>query len=84
MEVGNKMSTATNDNDYVSLRWSDNAGKSYGEAVIQSLGETGGYIASMQWNRLGLARDRVYEASWSAPVKTSIQGAYLEAIKAAS
>jgi len=84
MEVGNKMSTATNDNDYVSLRWSDNAGKSYGEAVLQTLGETGNYIASMQWNRLGLARDRVYEVSWSAPVKTSIQGAYLEVIKAAS
>jgi len=84
MEVGNKMTTATNDNDYVSLRWSDNAGKSYGEAVLQTLGETGNYIASMQWNRLGLARDRVYEVSWSAPVKTSIQGAYLEVIKAAS
>ncbi len=84
MEVGNKMSTVTNDNDQISLRWSDNAGRSYGEAVLQSLGDTGGYISSLQWNRLGLARDRVYEASWSAPVKTSIQGAYLEVIKAAS
>ncbi len=84
VEVGNKMSTATNDSDEVSLRWSDNAGRSYGEAVLQSFGETGGYLASLQWNRLGLARDRVYEASWSAPVKTSIQGAYLEVIKAAS
>ncbi len=84
MEVGNKMSTVSNDNDYVSCRWSDNAGRSYGEAVIQSLGETGGYIASIQWNRLGLARDRVYELSWSAPVKTSLQGVYLEVIKAAT
>lgn len=84
MEVGNKMSAATNDNDYVSLRWSDNAGRSYGEAVLQSLGETGGYIASMQWNRLGLARDRVYELSWSAPVKTAVQGVYLEVMKSAS
>ncbi len=84
MEVGNKMSAVTNDNDQVSLRWSDNAGRSYGEAVLQSLGETGGYLASIQWNRLGLARDRVYEVSWSAPVKTSIQGAYLEVVKSAS
>ncbi len=84
MEVGNKMTTSTNDSDQVSLRWSDNAGRSYGEAVLQSLGETGGYITSMQWNRLGLARDRVYEASWSAPVKTSVQGAYLDVMKAAS
>jgi hypothetical protein len=84
MEVGNEMSSATNDNDQVSLRWSDNAGRSYGEAVLQSIGPTGNYIASLQWNRLGLARDRVYEASWSAPVKTSIQGAYLEVTKAAT
>ncbi len=84
MEVGNEMSTLTGDQDKVSLRWSDDAGRSYGEAVLQTLGGTGGYLASMQWNRLGLARDRVYEVSWSAPVKTAIQGAYLEVIKAAS
>lgn len=84
MEVGNEMSSATNDNNYVSLRWSDNAGRSYGESVLQSIGPTGNYLASLQWNRLGLARDRVYEASWSAPVKTSIQGAYLEVVKSAS
>ncbi len=84
MEVGNKMSTATNDNYYVSLRWSDDAGRSYGAAVLQQIGPEGNYIASMQWNRLGLARDRVYEASWSAPMKTSIQGAYLEVLKAAT
>lgn len=84
MEVGNQMSDATDDQDKVSLRWSDNAGRSYGEAVLQTLGGTGGYLTSMQWNRLGMARDRVYEVSWSAPVKTSIQGAYLEVLKAAS
>ncbi len=84
MEVGNEMSSASNDDDQVSLRWSDNAGRSYGEAVLQTIGPTGNYLTSMQWNRLGLARDRVYEVSWSAPVKTSIQGVYLEVIKAAT
>lgn len=84
MEVGNEMNGATNDNDYISLRWSDNAGVSYGNAVIQPLGPEGFYQGSVQWNRLGLARDRVYEAFWSAPVKTSIQGAYLDVLPAAS
>lgn len=84
MEVGDEMDTSTNDEFQVSLRWSDNAGRSYGEAVQQSLGATGQYLTSIQYNRLGLARDRVYEASWSAPMKTAIQGAYLEVIKAAS
>lgn len=84
MEVGNEMVTSTNDNDQVSLRWSDNAGRSYNEAVLQSFGGTGNYLTSMQWNRLGLARDRVYELSWSAPVKTSLQGVYIDVIKCAS
>lgn len=83
-EVGNQMSDATLDQDKVSLRWSDNAGRSYGEAVLQSFGNTGEYLTSMQWNRLGLARDRVYEFSWSAPVKTALQGVYLEVMKCAS
>ena len=83
-EVGNQMDTSTNDQDSVSLRWSDNAGRSYGDAVLQSFGNTGEYQTSMQWNRLGLARDRVYELSWSAPVKTALQGVYLEVIKCAT
>jgi hypothetical protein len=84
MEVGNEMSTDTDDQHMVSLRWSDDAGRSYGNAVLQTLGATGGYDTSIQFTRLGLARDRVYEASWSAPVKTVLQGAYLDLIKCAS
>jgi hypothetical protein len=84
MEVGDEMDTSTDDQFKVSLRWSDNAGRSYGEAVEQSLGATGEYLTSVQYNRLGLARDRVYEVSWSAPMKTALQGAYLEVIKAAT
>ena len=80
MEVGNEMNTSTNDQFMVSLRCSDDAGRSYGNAVEQSLGNTGQYLTSVQWNRLGLARDRVYELSWSAPMKTSLQGVYLDVI----
>jgi hypothetical protein len=81
MEVGDLMDTSTNDQPTVSLRWSDDAGRSYGNAVEQSLGNTGEYLTSVQWNRLGLARDRVYELSWSAPMKTSLQGVYLDVLK---
>lgn len=84
MEVGNEMNTSTNDQFLVSLRFSDNAGRSYGEAIEQSLGNTGEYLTSVQWNRLGLARDRVYEMSWSAPLKTSLQGVYLDVLKSAT
>lgn len=84
MEVGDLMDTSTDDQQMVSLRWSDDAGRSYGNAIEQSLGNTGQYQTSVQWNRLGMARDRVYELSWSAPVKTSLQGVYLDVLQSKS
>lgn len=84
MEVGDEMNTSTDDQHQISLRFSDNAGRSYGEAIEQTLGGTGEYNTSIQFNRLGLARDRVYEISWSAPMKTALQGVYLEVIKSAT
>lgn len=61
----------------VGLRWSDDKGFSYGNRVLQSMGATGQYITSPQWNRLGLARDRVFEISWSAATDTALQGCWL-------
>lgn len=84
MEVGDEMDTSTNDQHYAGLSWSDNAGRSFGTPVLQTIGATGEYLTSMQWNRLGLARDRVYELSWTAPMKTALQGVYLDVIKAAT
>ena len=80
MEVGDLMDLNTDDQPMVSLRFSDDAGRSYGNAIEQTLGSPGQYQTSIQWNRLGLARDRVYELSWSAPMKTSLQGVYLDVL----
>jgi hypothetical protein len=52
---------------------------SWGNPVQRSLGKEGEYIKSVQWRRLGMARDRVFEISWSAPVKTALLGAWVEA-----
>jgi hypothetical protein len=77
MEVGNGAG-------YVSvpvfLRWSDTRGISFGNAVQRSLGLEGEYIKSVQWRRLGMARDRVFELSWSAPVKTALLGAWVDSV----
>jgi hypothetical protein len=62
----------------VSLRWSDTRGASYGNALQQSLGAAGEYLISVQWNRLGMARDRVFELSWSAPVRSALNGAFVD------
>lgn len=75
MEVGNG---AGNVEVPVFLRWSDTAGKSWGNAIRSSLGLEGEYLTSIQFQRLGMARDRVFELSWSAPVKTALLGAFVE------
>jgi hypothetical protein len=63
----------------VFLRWSDTRGKSWGNAISVSLGLEGEYLTSLQFQRLGMARDRVFELSWSAPVKTALLGAWVQA-----
>lgn len=88
MAVGNDTglidsSTSTNP-PMVSLRWSDDRGVSYGNRIEQSLGATGAYLTSIQWRRLGLARDRIFELSWSAPCNTALQGAWLEVLPSAT
>lgn len=77
MEVGN--GTGTNDLVPVFLRWSDTRGKTWGNAISGSLGREGEYLTSIQFQRLGMARDRVFELSWSAPVKTALLGAWVQA-----
>jgi hypothetical protein len=34
----------------------------------------------MQWQRLGLARDRVWELSWTAGGMVALQGAWIDAV----
>ena len=63
----------------VSLRWSDDRGHTYGSPVLQEAGAPGQYLTSCQWQRLGYARDRVFEISYSSAVKRVLQGCWLEA-----
>jgi hypothetical protein len=63
----------------VFLRWSDTKGASWGNAIRESFGKEGEYLKSIQFQRLGLARDRVFELSWSSPVKTALNGAFVQA-----
>lgn len=78
MEVGNG---AGNVEVPMYLRWSDTRGKSWGNAIETSLGLEGEYIKSLQFQRLGMARDRVFEIWWSAPVRTALSGAWVQVTK---
>lgn len=68
----------------LTLSISDDRGRSFWNPPTQTLGATGQYLAQPQWNRLGLARDRVFELSWSVPAKTALQGAWIEVLPSAS
>lgn len=66
----------------VFLRWSDTKGKSWSNPIQSDLGKEGEYLRSVQFQRLGMARDRVFELSWSTPAKTALNGAFLQFVKA--
>ena len=79
MQVG----TITDDTDpAVSLSWSDDKGVTYGNPVMQTMGKIGDYLATISWNRLGQARDRIFKLSWSTPNKTALNGGFIERKKA--
>lgn len=66
------------ESERIFLDWSDDRGHSYGNPVGQAIGARGAYLRSLQWQRLGYARDRVFRLTWSVPVKTALQGAFIE------
>jgi hypothetical protein len=80
MEVGQSQDGSI---PMLTLRWSDDRGETYGTPITQSMGQGGSYLTSIKFNRLGRARDRVFELSWSAPVKTALNGAYVQVRSAA-
>lgn len=78
-EVGAEQSQYAPGDTTVYLRWSDTKGKTWGNPIASDIGPLGDYLRSVQYQRLGMARDRVFELFWSAPVKTALNGAFLNA-----
>ncbi|GAJ29732.1 hypothetical protein [Acidomonas methanolica] len=60
----------------VSVDWSDDRGQSFVSAQTLTLGTSGNTWPSI-W-RLGLARDRVYRLTWTAPGVTALMGVFLQ------
>lgn len=66
------------------LRFSDTKGRSWGTSISNTLGKTGDFLHSCKFTRLGMARDRVFEISWAANCKTSMNGAFVKVTAAAT
>lgn len=64
--------------DELRLRFSDTRGASWGTHISRNLGGVGAYITSVQFLRLGMARDRVFELSWSGNCQTALNGAFVD------
>lgn len=60
------------------LRWSNDAGQTWGSERLGSIGAQGAYSTRALWYGLGRARDRVFELSASDPVPWRLSNAYLE------
>lgn len=75
MEVGEI--PVDQDEPQVRLRWSDTRGRTWGNAISRGLGPRGKFDNLVQFNRCGQSRERVFEVSWSASVKTALNGGYV-------
>lgn len=60
------------------LRWSDDRGKSWGNAIPLVAGAQGEYDARPDARALGQAMDRVYELSWTFAGQVALNGAWVE------
>lgn len=61
------------------LRYSDTRGQTWSNPIEDDFGATGEFYKSIHYQRLGMARDRVFEVFWSAPVRTALSGAFVVA-----
>lgn len=80
MECGTALDS---DDHWVSMRYSYDKGKTWKMPIVQSLGKQGDYINWPIWaGSQGLTRDMLYEVSWSSPVNTALNGAYVNVVPA--
>jgi len=63
----------------ISLRWSDDRGRTFGNDVLQSTGFPGEYLTQPQWLGMGIARDRIFELSHSIAGPAALNGAWVDA-----
>jgi hypothetical protein len=62
----------------VTLRWSDDRGRTYGQDVLQSAGSLGEYLTQPTWPGLGIARDRIFELSHSIAGPAALNSAWID------
>jgi hypothetical protein len=62
----------------MTLKWSDDKGKTFGNGMLMSIGAIGRYNTFVKWNRLGLARNRTFQLEWNTDSFIALQGGFVE------
>jgi hypothetical protein len=65
----------------LNMRYSNDGGGTWSNYRRKGLISAGHYRSLMRYRGLGMARDRVYELSWSAPMMVTLQGAFLDPLQ---
>jgi hypothetical protein len=78
LESGLGTATGQGANPQVMLRMSNDSGKTWGAEMMRSAGKMGQYSRRVRWDRLGRARQRVFEISVTDPIPWRIVGAFLQ------
>jgi len=71
------LQTGQGSNPQAMLRWSNDGGFTWSQEHWRTIGPAGQTKNRAKWNRLGYARDRVYEVNFSDPTPRDIIGATL-------
>lgn len=85
METGVGIDGSGQGSDPVALlRWSNDKGRTWSNWKEASIGKIGETKKRVRWNRLGMARDRVYEVRITDPVAATLLGAEVDVEEGAS
>lgn len=75
MDVGEMANTLVSNESRISLRYSDDRGKTWGNPRTCGIGSTGEFKRSVLFTQLGQGRWRVFEVFWDLPLFTALNGA---------
>lgn len=78
METGIGLTNGQGNNPQAMLRWSDDGGHVWSNQMFESAGKIGEYKKRVKFNRLGQARDRVWEFTMTDPVKITLLNAHVK------
>lgn len=64
--------------EQIRLRYSDNGGGTWSQYITMEMADVGDYMRNYNWQRLGMARDRIFEVSWVSNKPIALNGAFVD------